>query len=97
MEIDYRAIGSRVAQRRRALRLRQYEVCERIGVNDKYLSNIETARSVPSLDTLLRLCEVLETSPDYLLLGRYTEPSENGEENRLLEELEKMVQRYKNN
>ena len=95
MKIDYKAIGSRIALRRRALGLRQYEVCEKIGVNDKYLSNLETARSVPSIEVLLNLCEVLGTTPDYLLLGRQTEPSEKGEENRLLGELEEIVARYK--
>lgn len=95
MNIDYRAIGNRIALRRKALGLRQYEVCEKIGVNDKYLSNLETARSVPSLEVLLKLCEALETSPDYLLLGRESALSENGEENRLLGELEELVERYK--
>lgn len=95
MKIDYKAIGSRIALRRRALGLRQYEVCEKIGVNDKYLSNLETARSVPSIEVLLNLCEVLGTTPDYLLLGWQSEPSEKGEENRLLSELEELVERYK--
>lgn len=95
MNIDYRAIGNRIALRRKALGLRQYEVCEKIGVNDKYLSNLETARSVPSLEVLLKLCEVLGTSPDYLLLGRESVLSENGEENRLLVELVELVERYK--
>lgn len=95
MIIDYKGIGFRIGLCRRALGLRQYEVCEKIGVNDKYLSNIETARSVPSIEVLLNLCEALETSPDYLLLGRESALSENGEENRLLGELEELVERYK--
>lgn len=96
MKIDYKGIGTRIALCRRALGLRQYEVCERIGVNDKYLSNLETARSVPSIEVLLNLCEALDTTPDYLLLGRQSEASGKGEENRLLGELEELVERYKN-
>lgn len=95
MIIDYKGIGFRIALCRRALGLKQYEVCEKIGVNDKYLSNLETARSVPSIEVLLNLCEALETSPDYLLLGRENTPSENGEENQLLDELMGLVEKYK--
>ena len=37
-------------------------------LSDKYLSNIETARSVPSLDVLMKICDALETTPDVVLL-----------------------------
>lgn len=98
MEINYKAIGSRIAARRKALGFKQYEVCEKIGVNDKYLSNLETARSVPSIEVLLKLCEALDTTPDHLLLGKLP-PAENSSEGReeaqLLKELEEIVQRYK--
>ena len=49
MKIDYTALGKRIAKRRKELGLKQYEVCELIDVNYKYLSNIETGRSAPSL------------------------------------------------
>ena len=64
MNLDYKQIGKNLARRRKELRLKQYEVCERAGINDKYLSCIETARSIPSLEVFLRLCEALETTPD---------------------------------
>ena len=59
MNLDYKQIGKNLARRRKELRLKQYEVCERAGINDKYLSCIETARSIPSLEVFLRLCEAL--------------------------------------
>lgn len=39
------------------------------GLSDKYLSNIERATSVLSVDVLMKLCFALQTTPDYLLLG----------------------------
>lgn len=69
MTINYKEIGQRIAQRRRELGFKQYEVCEMIDVNYKYLSNLETGRSAPSLEVVMKLCETLQTTPDYLLLG----------------------------
>ena len=40
MELDYAEIGKRIARRRKELGLKQTEVCERAGINDKYLSCI---------------------------------------------------------
>lgn len=57
MNLDYKQIGKNLARRRKELRLKQYEVCERAGINDKYLSCIETARSIPSLEVFLRLAK----------------------------------------
>ena len=69
MQIDYVLLGKRIAERRRSLGLKQVEVNERADLSDKYLSNIETARSIPSIDVLMRICSVLAVTPDYLLLG----------------------------
>lgn len=69
MNIDYCEVGRRLAKRRKELGLKQYQVCEMIDVNYKYISNLETGRSAPSLEVLMDLCEVLKTTPDYLLIG----------------------------
>lgn len=69
MNIDYKEVGRRMSKRRKELGLKQYQVCEMIDVNYKYISNLETGRSAPSLDVIMRLCEALQTTPDYLLLG----------------------------
>ena len=69
MKIDYQEIGRRIAVRRRELHLKQSLVCEACDLSNKYLSAIECARSIPSLDVLLRLCDALDTTPDALLLG----------------------------
>ena len=69
MGINYQEIGRRIASRRRFLGLRQSQVCERCEINSNYLSNIEHAKSIPSIDVLLRICSALDATPDMFLLG----------------------------
>lgn len=69
MELDYTQIGRRIAQRRKALGLKQIEVCERAGLSDKYLSCIERATSIPSLEVVMKLALALDTTPDEFLAG----------------------------
>ena len=67
MELDYFEIGKRLARRRKDLGLKQTEVCERAGINDKYLSCIERAASIPSLDVVMRLSFALDCTPEFLV------------------------------
>lgn len=69
MELDYSRIGKQIANRRRELGLKQVEVCERAGINDKYLSCIERATSIPSLEVIMKLALALNTTPDNFLVG----------------------------
>lgn len=69
MELDYSQIGRRIARRRKELGLRQTQVCERAGINDKYLSCIERATSIPSLEVIVKLALALDTTPDEFLAG----------------------------
>lgn len=69
MELDYSEIGRRIARRRKELGLRQVQVCESAGINDKYLSCIERATSIPSLEVIMKLALALDTTPDEFLTG----------------------------
>ena len=69
MELDYSEIGRRIARRRKELGLRQVQVCENAGINDKYLSCIERATSIPSLEVIMKLALALDTTPDEFLTG----------------------------
>lgn len=76
MEVDYGAIGSRVAQRRKGLKLTQSQVAERCEISDQYLSNIERAVSIPSTEVIMRLAIALDTTPDEFLVGATHNPDE---------------------
>lgn len=69
MELDYAQIGKRIARRRKELGMKQVQVCEIAGINDKYLSCIERATSIPSLEVIMKLALALNTTPDEFLTG----------------------------
>ena len=69
MYTDYKELGKRIQKRRKELKMKQSEVNELAGLSEKYLSNIERAVSIPSIDVLMRICAVLKTTPDALLIG----------------------------
>lgn len=75
VKLDYTLIGQRIARRRKELGLKQAQVCEMADINDKYLSSIERAVSIPSLEVVMRLALALDTTPDEFLTGsiRYHE------------------------
>lgn len=69
MTVDYNKIGIRIAQRRRELKMKQCYLAEKTNLSNNHISNIENGHSVPSLETLSKICEELEVTPDFLLLG----------------------------
>lgn len=69
MYMDYAEIGRRIAQKRRKLLLTQAEVEAKAELSPRYLSNIERGRSIPSIDVLMQIADVLHMTPDEVLLG----------------------------
>jgi len=69
MELDYTEIGKRIARCRKRKGLKQAAVEELAGLGDKYLSNIERAVSIPSIEVIMRLAIALDTTPDEFLVG----------------------------
>lgn len=69
MDLDYRKIGKRIANRRRLLGLKQAEVSELADISNTYMSSIERAVSIPSTEVIMRLAIALETTPDEFLVG----------------------------
>lgn len=47
--------------------LRQLDVANAVGVTLRAICNYEAGTREPSLDMLISLCKVLETTPNYLL------------------------------
>ena len=63
MELDYTVIGKNIARRRKKLGLKQAEVEEMADIGQKYLTNIERAVSIPSIEVVMRLAAALDTTP----------------------------------
>ncbi len=69
MTIDYSAIGKRIALIRKQNGITQEQLAEKAELSNVYISHIENSRSIPSLETLMKICSALDTTPDELLLG----------------------------
>lgn len=68
MNIKYDKIGIRLAKRRKELKYTQPQLAEIVGISKNHISQFENGGSV-SLEVLLDLCDALNITPDYLLLG----------------------------
>ena len=47
----------------------QEQLAEKAELSNIYISHIENSRSIPSLETLMKLCSALDITPDEVLLG----------------------------
>lgn len=69
MIIDYSKIGQRIATRRRELNLKQCQLAKRTRLSSNHISNIEKGRTIPSIKTIAKICQALNVTPDFVLLG----------------------------
>lgn len=69
MNINYNEIGNRIAARRKELGLTQENITNLTNISTNQLSNLENNHSIPTVETILKLSEVMKVTPDYFLLG----------------------------
>lgn len=65
MHIEF--FDGRLKSVRRSKRLTQQDLADRLGVSKGTISAYEQGLSYPSLETLVKICDILDTSADYLL------------------------------
>ena len=70
---DLKEIGIRIVERRKELKLTQEQVAESMNVSIQMISNIERGNKAIKIDNLLKLCNILKTSTDYILTGKRTD------------------------
>ena len=75
MAVDYNRIGKRIAELRKSRGMTQASLAEKAEITNNFLSHIERSYSIPSLKTLVRICDALGVTPDAVLLGTATEQS----------------------
>ena len=61
-------VGNRIRERRKALGLTQEQLAEKIDKSWRFMVDLERGNVGMSIETLLRLCAVLKTTPNDLLL-----------------------------
>lgn len=65
-------MGQRIMVRRKALRMTQEELSEKLGVSTQMISNLELGKKAIRPENLARVCEVLSLSADFVLTGSNT-------------------------
>lgn len=68
-EEQFKIMGRRIRLRRKELGLTQNKLAELLEISNNHLSAIENGREKPSLEKFVILCELLKTTPNFLLLG----------------------------
>ena len=65
-------MGPRIMVRRKALRMTQEELAEKLGVSTQMISNLELGKKAIRPKNLARVCDVLSLSADFVLTGSNT-------------------------
>ena len=63
-------MGVRISARRRELGITQERLAEKMDVSVQMISNLELGKKAIRPENLIKLCDVLQTSADYILCGR---------------------------
>ena len=67
--MDQQKIGRFIAERRKAQKLTQMELAERLSITDRAVSKWENGRAMPDSSIMLALCGLLEITVNDLLSG----------------------------
>ena len=65
--MDYAALGKRIRQERKRLNYTQEMIAEKVDLSDAYIGQIERGERNLSLESLVKLCNELGVTVDYLL------------------------------
>ena len=90
---DFRTIGNKLLAIRKKAGLTQYEVAEKANLSDRTYADIERGTVNMRIETVLKICEALNITPDAVL----TEENPNllAKQSELLCKLDKCTDRQK--
>ena len=80
-----KTMGQRIMVRRKSLRMTQEELAEKLGVSTQMISNLELGKKAIRPDNLAKVCEVLELSADFVLMGSNTKSAVDAVAEKLLQ------------
>lgn len=72
--MDYVILGKNIKKFRQLKGLRQSDLAEICDCSDSHIGQIENARGIPSLDTVVKISNALEVTVDRLLKESYANP-----------------------
>lgn len=86
-DLNFKAIGSKIKQRRQSLGITQEAIANQLDVNPSHISNIECGRANPSLTALVKIANILHCSVDRFICDEYTYHTDTNLENSLDEKI----------
>lgn len=97
--MDYIGLGKRIRRQRQAQHLTQEKLAELAGISLSFLGHIERGTRTASLETVVRLANVMRVSVDYLLAdslnidgGAAVRQPSNVKHRQVLNELSRLIQ-----
>ena len=85
--MNYELLGKHIREQRKKKKYTLEQLAEKLDVSTTFIGQIERAKGIPSLETLVKIANVLETSTDSLLFGDLNEKSGNSHFINKIEEL----------
>ena len=67
--MNYELLGKNIRKQRKEKKYTLEQVAEKLDVSTTFIGQIERAKGIPSLETLVKIANVLEISTDSLLFG----------------------------
>lgn len=93
----YKKIGQRIKQSRESLGMNQVMLADKVGISGSYASHLEAGNRNMSLDTLIKISNVLNISLEFLIFGN--DPTNKAVssvmEDKLLKDLKKLFRSEK--
>lgn len=86
-DLDFKAIGLKIKERRQMQGITQEFIANQLDVNPSHISNIECGRAHPSLTALVKIANILRCSIDYFISGEYIYEIDKDKERSLDDEI----------
>ena len=75
--LNYELLGKNIREQRKAKKYTLEQLAEKLDVSTTFIGQIERAKGIPSLETLVKIANALEVSVDSLLFGDLNPQSGN--------------------
>lgn len=85
--MNYELLGKHIRKYRKQKNYTLEQLAEKLDVSTTFIGQIERAKGIPSLETLVKIANVLEVSTDSLLFGDLNKESGNSHFVKRIEEL----------
>ncbi len=85
--MNYELLGRKIRQQRKEKKYTLEQLAEKLDISTTFIGQIERAKGIPSLETLVKIANILEISTDNLLFGDLNSKSGNNHFIKKVEEL----------